>query len=100
MSGRHVFQTVVVLLVTAVLLWSSALQAFSFCFSFGSKGRGGAYSQVYHYRPYAAWLPPPLPVVPYSYMPYRDAYASERQGATGSGMAVPVENQGLDYIMQ
>jgi hypothetical protein len=100
MSGRRAFQAVVVLLVTAVLLWSTALQAFSFCFSFGSKGRGGAYSQAQHYRPYAAWLPPPLPVMPYRYMPYRDAYPPAQQGATGSEMAVPVENQGLDYIMQ
>jgi hypothetical protein len=100
MSGRRAFRAVVVLLVTAVLLWSTALQAFSFCFSFGSKGRAGAYSQAYHYRPYTAWLPPPVPVMPYSYMPYRDYHAPAHQGEAGNEMAVPPENQGLDYIMQ
>jgi hypothetical protein len=100
MGGRRAFQAVFVLLVTAVLLWSTALQAFSFCFSFGSKGRDGAYSQAYHYRPYDAWLPPPLPVMPYSYMPYRDYHVPVQQGKAGGEMAVPMENQGLDYIMQ
>jgi hypothetical protein len=99
MSGRRASRAVVVLLVTAVLLWSTTLQAFSFCFSFGSKGRGGAYSQARHYRPYAAW-PPPLPVIPYSYLPYRDYQAPVRQDEAGIEMAAPPENQGLDYIIQ
>jgi len=98
MKNGRVFRAAITLLASGMLLWSTTVQAFSFCFSTGSKGRGGAYSQSRYYQTYRAWLPPPVPVMSYSYLPQTGTYiepvapVSEKDLMTG-------ENQGLDYII-
>lgn len=98
MKNGRVLQSVFTLLVSGILLWSTTAQAFSFCFSFGSKGRGGGYSQSRYYQPYRAWLPPPVPVMPYSYLPHTGTYI-EPVAPVSERDLVTEENQGLDYIM-
>lgn len=109
MKNGCVPKAVFTLLVSGMLLWSTTAQAFSFCFSFGSKGRGSTYSQSRYYQPYGAWLPPPMPVMPYSYVPYTDSYTyTHTYTDTYIHPVAPVserdlvteENQGLDYIME
>lgn len=99
MKAGRVLQAVVTLLTAGLLLWGTTAQAFSFCFSSGSKGRGGGYSHSRYYPPYGAWLPPPVPVMSYNYAPYPDPYVHPEPPVSGS-VVTTEENQGLDYIMQ
>lgn len=99
MKAGHVLQATTALLVSGALLWSTTLQAFSFCFSSGGKSRGAAYSNSRYSPPYGAWLPPPMPAMPYSHAPHPGTYYYPESQATMEAVA-PVENQGLDYIMR
>jgi hypothetical protein len=96
-AGR-VLLAVITLLTAGLLLWSTTVPAFSFCFSSGSKGRGGGYSHFRYYPPYGAWLPPPVPVMSYSPAPYPDPYIHPEPPVSES-VVTTEENQGLDYIM-
>jgi hypothetical protein len=99
MKAGPALQAVISLLTAGLLLWSTTAQAFSFCFSFGSKGRGGGYSHSRYYPPYGAWLPPPAPVMAYNYAPYTGSHVQPEPPASES-VVVTEENQGLDYIIE
>lgn len=99
MKAGRALQAMVTLLATGMLVWSTTAQAFSFCFSFASKGSGGAYSNSRYYQSPAAWLPTRMQVMPYSYTPYPGSYYYPESPVIDNAVA-PVENQGLDYIMR
>lgn len=98
MKAGRALHAVIGLLTAGLLLWSTTAQAFSFCFSFGSKGRGGGYSHSRYTPPYGAWLPPPVPVISYNYVPYTDLHVQPAPPANESRVTTK-ENQGLDYII-
>jgi hypothetical protein len=99
MRAGRALQAVTALLVAGLLLWGATAQAFSFCFSSGGKSRGNAWSQSRYYSPYGAWLPPPVPVMPYSHAPYEEPYLEPVAPVSERDLA-PQENQGLEYIMR
>ena len=99
MNTGRAREAVINLLLTGLLLWNTAVQAFSFCSSTGKNGWGGAYANYPYYQSPNGLLPPSMPVMPFSYTPHPGSYYY-RESQTALEPVAPMENQGLDYIMR
>ena len=99
MNTGRAREAVINLLLTGLLLWNTAVQAFSFCSSTGKNGWGSASPNYPYYQSPNGLLPPSMPVMPFSYTPHPGSYYY-RESQTALEPVAPMENQGLDYIMR